>query len=1179
MRIRRLNLIRYGHFTGLTLDLPTHYPDLHIVFGVNEAGKSTALSSIEDVLFGIPQNTPLGFLHERTDLLLGAELERDGSTLALHRRSGRKETLLSPQGLPSPAGETALSTLLGGADRAFLTRMFSMNHQRLHSGGQEIIEAKSEIGQMLFAAGTGLAGLRETLAALAEEADGLWGPRRAAHRTWYKATDRLDTADRALRLDTITAAQWHEAKTAYDEAHEHYTALERQIEELTAEQSRLARLRRVFPFIRHKMELEAKIAALGEVAALPEDARQLLQDSERSIADASGRIEELTDQLEALRASRDVLTVNARLLDREQEITLLNDRRVAIQKERSDLPKRRAELTAVEAQLRRQAADLDWETDDIDALASRMPSPAKVGVVRTLQTRKGERFQKEKTARDALSEAEIRLADLQRRREAMAIPADVVKLAAMARVARGTGDLTLRSAAALRESDMAQDEFTLKLATMRPAMTEEALVKTSFLPSPETVREHRDRGREQDQAVARNREAIETTERELSRQRKEILRLAGTGGAVALGDLAAARQHRDTGWNLIRRHFIESSPVPESDIRAYSSSAEVLTQIYEQAVQTADNLADRRFDTAEATARLAHVTETIAGLEETLRELAAETAVLDENRRARGREWRDLWCDAPFAPLPPDEMLHWMAARTEALTLIQQRNAAQRQWEALRQEESTIRSGLLGEIDAIGVDASAYADQPLAVLIEVAFDMVRQHEKTADESRRLTEEIQQAERDTERKAEALVAAEAAKNDWRGSWKNALAALGLDPAVPFEAVTGQIDTFEKMRESIARIHSLRHERIGTIERDLTAFAEDTAALAGMLAPDLASLQPDDAVLQIKHRLDEAMRIHTLKVQKTEDITVLEQKITDREAACREARAQIGRLEAAAGVLGIDNLRAAIERSARRLTLDADKTKQIEELRVQGDGLSIAELEQECAAIDIDRITQRNALLGEELRDLQARFLEARDRRTETRRVFEAIGGDDRAARAAAARQEALADMRLAAEHYVRVRSAALMLHWAIDRYRRDKQAPLLQRAGEYFALLTSGSFHALRVGFDKQDRPHLNGVRPDNSEVPVSGMSAGTADQLYLALRIASVMDYLNRSPSLPFIADDLFVNFDDRRAAAGFRVLGRLAEATQVIVFTHHHHLVEIARETLGASIPVLTLDGQSARL
>ena len=170
---------------------------------------------------------------------------------------------------------------------------------------------------------------------------------------------------------------------------------------------------------------------------------------------------------------------------------------------------------------------------------------------------------------------------------------------------------------------------------------------------------------------------------------------------------------------------------------------------------------------------------------------------------------------------------------------------------------------------------------------------------------------------------------------------------------------------------------------------------------------------------------------------------------------------------------------------------------------------------------------------------------------------------------------MAEIRDISERYVRLRASATLLRWAIDRYRRERQTPLLKRAGELFSTITGNSFSELGVAYDDKDQAHLTGLRPDGQVVEVPGMSSGTADQLYLALRIASVEDYLNRAAALPFVADDLFVNFDDGRAAAGFDILGTLARRTQVLFFTHHAHLVEIARKTLGDSIPVVELDAE----
>ena len=75
------------------------------------------------------------------------------------------------------------------------------------------------------------------------------------------------------------------------------------------------------------------------------------------------------------------------------------------------------------------------------------------------------------------------------------------------------------------------------------------------------------------------------------------------------------------------------------------------------------------------------------------------------------------------------------------------------------------------------------------------------------------------------------------------------------------------------------------------------------------------------------------------------------------------------------------------------------------------------------------------------------------------------------------------------------------------------------------------------------------------------------------MRIAAIEDYLARATALPFVADDLFINFDPDRSAAGFDILGQLAEKTQVLFFTHHLHLVDIAQNRLGSNTHVLTLE------
>lgn len=101
---------------------------------------------------------------------------------------------------------------------------------------------------------------------------------------------------------------------------------------------------------------------------------------------------------------------------------------------------------------------------------------------------------------------------------------------------------------------------------------------------------------------------------------------------------------------------------------------------------------------------------------------------------------------------------------------------------------------------------------------------------------------------------------------------------------------------------------------------------------------------------------------------------------------------------------------------------------------------------------------------------------------------------------------------------------------------------------------------------------LEGQRNDGKLVGISGMSDGTRDQLYLALRLAALELHLEQALPLPFIADDLFINYDDARARAGLEVLAGISERTQVIFLSHHDHLVPAVRDVFGERVNIVLL-------
>lgn len=1172
MRLRRLDLLRYGHFTEKFVELPTDGADFHIVFGPNEAGKSTALAAIEDLLFGIPMHSPYNFLHDYSDMRIGAVLESERSSLEVFRRKGTKDTLLGPDDLPLAGGEGALRSFLVDADRSFFERMFSLDHVRLEEGGREILEANDEIGQMLFSAGAGVAGLRDRLLGLSKEADDLWGARRASRRLFTQAEDKLKEADKELREHTFTANKWQELKRAYETADEAYIEVEEKFEKVSAEGKRLSRIRRIYRYVRIKTELDEQLDALGEVVLLPEEAGQVLESAERNETKASAAIDTLLGQLEQVTQDLKALTFDEMLVLRADDMRELHERRIEIRREKADLPKRQSELDAADSELRALAKELGWLEDDVDTLISRIPARAKVGVVRSLLEQRGELAAIVTKSTQALQEAQADLIKLRDRLGGMGEAIDVSRLAAVIKTVRESGDITGRVALAEQQTTEAQERVERLLRSMNPVLPNENDAAAINVPPRAGVQKHRDKVQDWDRRFREAHQKTEAVEREVDRACKAFERTVRDERAITTDELEDARRRRDVLWDLVKFKHIENVPISDEERAAYADELENLPAAFEPAMRLVDEITNQRFDNAEAVGRLAELSRIIDEQKELHdQQLKQELALTKEEEQLKS-DWQAMWETAPFEPLESDAMLDWLDVRSELLKAVERRAEVNGGLKIQRKEEHESKERLLTELAALDVDRAPLEDDILRVVLERATDVQREQETAAQGKAQLEESVQDAEDEAERCERDHDRAEKAWAEWQGQWSIALGELGLAPDLVSDAVGAQIEVIDQMRDWAGKVTQLRHDRIDKIVRDVADFESVVAEIVQQVAEDLLGKPADEAVVEIEMRLAEAQRVQEIHKSKSEEVDGLEKQITAMKESRHEAMESLIHLKEAAGVDDANALKEAIESSDALRQLQGKVDENLQTMEQEGDGLAVDDLEKECDEIDLDHVAAREESIATELDALRQQLTTAVEVRSLAREAFQAIGGDDAAAQAAATRQEAIAEMREVATRYVRVRTSAILLQWAIDRYRREKQAPLLKRAGELFATITRGSFSDLRVAYDDQDQAHLTGLRPDGEVVRVPGMSTGTADQLYLALRLASIGDYLERTEALPFVADDLFINFDDDRSAAGFEVLGKLAQETQVLFFTHHQHLVDIARNTLGASVHVVSL-------
>lgn len=131
----------------------------------------------------------------------------------------------------------------------------------------------------------------------------------------------------------------------------------------------------------------------------------------------------------------------------------------------------------------------------------------------------------------------------------------------------------------------------------------------------------------------------------------------------------------------------------------------------------------------------------------------------------------------------------------------------------------------------------------------------------------------------------------------------------------------------------------------------------------------------------------------------------------------------------------------------------------------------------------------------------------------------------------------------------------------DQELHSRFSPALNtRAGEYLSLLTGGLYDQVNL-----DREMEASVQPPDSLIPrpVSLLSQGTADQLYLAVRLAICDLVLDGSDPCPLILDDALANFDDERLALALACLHQLSQKRQIILFTCHKREEEILARRL----------------
>lgn len=1154
MRLARLDLVRYGRFATSVLEFPAAERDLHIVFGPNEAGKTTARAAIADLLFGFEHSTAYDFRFEAPQLRVGALLQKGERRLVIRRRKGRTNTLLDDS--DRPISDSDLVPFLEGRTRELFERLFSLDQDALVQGGQDLVQARNDLGRMLFQSAAGLGRLGEALERLEKEADLLWAPRRSDKRAYWQAETRLQEADRELRETTLRAPAYREAVQAHADALAAAAGNDEASEALRAEEHRLRRIQRALPPLAKRAELLARLAQMGTVVDLPQDAADRLAEVRRHKAAAEERIRLLEDSVASKQAERETLTVDDTLLAAAEDIERLKDLRARYRPYPADMARREGEVRSQRAHVARLVAELGWHTGSDADLADRLPGSLVTAGLRALAQDYGRIATAVTSARQAL-EAQ-RLANGDTAAELSALPEEAASqvLTTALNEARRLGDADERQAELRRAARTAADESRSAVEALRPWRGDAAELAAIVSPSSERMTKLK---ADLDAAEADGRRTSDLAASkalDLERARQRVRQIRRDGRPVSAEELRESRAGRDRVWYAMR------DSLQAGDIAA----AQAQVDPFEAGLGQADELADRRFERASESTDLTRSLQDVERLE--LEQAAAEASVRRQaETRAAAHDALRTVCEElglPAAGL--EEVESWLRKRAIALDKLRLHGNAARDladFEAGIERSAGALRAALGE--AAGA-ARSVGSATFGALLKLAADTLREQQMRGERRGLLQNQLQRGERHTAKLEGELAQALHDLEGWRAAWQEAGRTLGLGDSLTVEQATVALDLLQELKSTLGTIADIQSNRIDSMQRDLDAFATEVAPLAAALAPDLADSPAGEAVDRLAQRLgttrQAAARRQTLDRELTDDRTRLR---TAREGLA-SALAALGPLLEQAAVSDLDALHERIDRSQDRRRLLQDIEGVERSLLDSGDGLAVHQLQDEADRADRDRLAGRLVEIAEELRRLGAGRQDIGGREQAAQSLLRGMQGSDAASRAAEARQRALAEMGGAVQRWTRLTVGIGLLRAAIDKYRESKQAPLLTRAQALFATLTLGEFKALRIDHGRADQPVLLTVRRNDEEVPLEGLSTGTADQLFLALRVAALEEYLDSASPLPLVVDDLFVNFDDDRAAAGLQVLGELARRTQVLFFTHHAHLVALAERAVAGT-------------
>ena len=1092
---------------------------------------------------------------------IGGRIQRDdGTILTGIRRKGRNNTIREPDDA-TVIDDSRLRMFLGGIDESIFSTMFGIDHTDLVKGGKDILQGKGDVGQILFAAGSGISDLRRVQTGLKQTCNDIFLPTGQSRKPRINAAKRqLAEHRKAIRTTQLSGRDWAGHNDVLTAALEKKRSVELRLAEAQRERHRLERVTEALPLIGQRQTLHEELMPIADAVLLADDFSERRQTLIPGLRMAEAAKKLAVDNLAEIERAITELAVPETIIHQADAIETIHQELGRHRKALKD----RSKLVIRQSVLRKDARTIltgirkDVSLDQAEVLRLGKTETIRI---QELGNRHGRLVTRLASAREDMDKLAIRIDHLKKRADAFHALPDIDAMRRTIEDIRNLGPIEENGRQETARARRTERDIKTALKKQTLWQGDPDQLNTLPLPVPETIDGFEQRFNHGENGLKVSRDEYGALEKDILSIEKQLEQLRLEQEVPTEADLLDARRKRDRGWRIVRTHLAGKNPTDgrtDAFVSDFPPAAD-LQEAYERSVRDADDMADRLRREADRVAKKSSLLAEKKMRDALLTAAGRRIQVGESELADLHRAWRSVWQPAGITPNTPREMRIWAGTMGDLAQETTRLNESRMVIENLAAERDRSIAALRTHLDAMG--------QPPVSEKEALSDILARCERYADRVEKKRLEKDQVNREaTERDEERRLAesrSRKAKEDlekWQAQWQAAVSPLGLPrDATPAQAVAVVEDLkslFDKLKEA-----DILEKRIHGIDRDAIDFTAGVDNLVRSLAPDLAGRSAETAVVDLNSRLTRAREAMTRQMSLEKQKQGENKKRAAAENNISGMQAQLETMCQEAGCASPAELAEAEKRSEMRKDIAVRLTGTEERLIQLSGGQTVDAFIQKALSVDPDAIDTTLGRLTEEIADLE----EHRSRLDQTigqeKNELSRMDGSAQAAELEEEAQGLIAHIETDAARYVRMRLASEVLKRAIDIYREKHQGPVLERSGELFSHLTCGAFQGLRVEPGDKDEAVLVGVRSGAGElVGVDAMSEGTVDQLYLAVRLASLEMYLDNNETMPLILDDILINFDDDRAAATLEVLARLAERTQIIFFTHHTHLLALAK-------------------